>query len=313
MNWKEIEDRIVLDDRNKWDKRATAGQLQIDQAGRLEFLDGLGLDGFERESYPLSDLAVGQMCQRLEIPTRYYRRLSGLMQALVAGYDLNRLKDETFLLRGKGDLIRAFLSSRYVTYNNAQIAETVEGLLGDSPVRVKSFVLEETHMFTKVIADEIADPASGLKAGIMIGNSEVGLGSVSVEPFVFRLACTNDLVVAREKSFRHAHINLSAAELTRRVAEAVGETFEIADSLMGRFLEARRDPIPDPVETIRRLAEARKLSRKVTDDVLSSYQAEPERSRFGVINAFTSTARGLAPLERINMERFAGTLLEARL
>ena len=32
--------------------------------------------------------------------------------------------------------------------------------------------------------------------------SEVGLGSVSVDPFVFRKPCTNDLIVMQEKSFR---------------------------------------------------------------------------------------------------------------
>jgi len=33
--------------------------------------------------------------------------------------------------------------------------------------------------------------------------------------------------------------------------------------------------------------------------------------RFGVINAFTNAAQKLGPLQRIEMERFAGTLLEA--
>jgi len=64
---------------------------------------------------------------------------------------------------------------------------------------VKSFVLEETHMFLKIISEDIVDRGAGLKAGIMIGNSEVGMGSVSVEPFVFRKPCTNDLTLAGRK------------------------------------------------------------------------------------------------------------------
>ena len=69
----------------------------------------------------------------------------------------------------------------------------------------------------------------------------------------------------------------------------------------------------DPVETIRKVAEVRKLSQKFTDEVVSSYLAEPIESRFGVINAFTNAAQRLAPLQRIEAERFAGTLLEAPL
>jgi len=200
-----------------------------------------------------------------------------------------------------------------VAYNNSEIADTVQSLLGNGALTMKSFVLEETHMFLKIISEEIWDVEFGLKAGIMIGNSEVGMGSVSVEPFVFRKPCTNDLIVCQEKSFRHAHIHLTAYELTRRMAEAVSEGFQLASSVLDKFLKTREQPIEDPVETIRKIAEARQLSQKLTDEVVSSYLVEPEPNRFGVINAFTNAAQRLAPLQRIEMERFAGTLLEARL
>jgi hypothetical protein len=163
------------------------------------------------------------------------------------------------------------------------------------------------------LSEEIWDVESGLKAGIMIGNSEVGMGSVSVEPFVFRKPCTNDLIVSREKSFRHAHIHLTAYELTRRMAEAVTEGFQVSSSLLDTFLKTREEPIQDPVAAIRKIAEARKFSQKLTDEVVSSYLVEPESNRFGLINAFTNAAQRLAPLQRIEMERFAGTLLETPL
>jgi len=75
--------------------------------------------------------------------------------------------------------------SRLPGDNNGHIAERVKELLKEASVSVKSFVLEETHLFLKIISDEIVDRDSGLKAGVMIGNSEVGIGSISVEPFVF--------------------------------------------------------------------------------------------------------------------------------
>ena len=158
------------------------------------------------------------------------------MKATVANYDINRMNGHSYLLRGKGEWIRAFLSAEYVAYNNSEIAETVQSLLGNGALTMKSFVLEETHMFLKIISEEIWDVESGLKAGIMIGNSEVGMGSVSVEPFVFRKPCTNDLIVSQEKSFRHAHIHLTAYELTRRMAEAVSEGFRCPVRLWIHFL-----------------------------------------------------------------------------
>ncbi len=309
MDWKTVEEKIVQDDLKKWDRKVSGEQLRVSRAAALEVADGQGPTG----CYALSDLATGQMCQRLGIPVAYYRRLPGEMKSIVANFDLSRLNGKSYLLRGKGDWVRGFLSAEYVAYNNSQIAETVQDLLRGGAVSVKAFVLEETHMFLKIISEEIVDPASGLKAGVMVGNSEVGLGSVSVEPFVFRQPCTNDLIVSEEIAFRQAHIHFTVQELNRRMAEAIGEGFQVASSVLDAFLKTHQEPVPDPVEMIRKLAEARKLSQKFTDEVTSSYLAEPEPSRFGVINAFTRAAQGLAPLQRIEMERYAGTLLDAPL
>jgi hypothetical protein len=231
------------------------------------------------------------------------------MKALVADYDLQRLHDQAFLLRGKGEWLRAFLSGKYVVYDNSQIAETAHALIEKGDVMVKTFVLEETHLYLKIVSEEIVDDASGLKAGVMIGNSEVGLGSVSVEPFIFRKPCTNDLIISQEKSFRHAHIHFTASELTRRMAEGIAHAFKEASSALDVFLASRMEPVPDPVETIKRLALVLKLSQKFTDEVVSHFQAEPEASQFGVINAFTSAAQTLPSLQRIEVERYAGTLL----
>jgi hypothetical protein len=170
--------------------------------------------------------------------------------------------------------------------------------------------LEETHCFLKIISEELVEPASGLKAGIMIGNSEVGLGSVSVEPFVFRKACTNDLVITQE-AFHHAHVRFTPNELTRRMAEAIGDGFLVASRVLDAFLKTREEPIPDPLAAIRKIAEERKMTQKLTDEVVARYVAEPEPTRFGVINAFTAAAATLAPLQRIELERFAGSLLTA--
>src|SRR5215471_13430334 len=299
MDWKTVAEKIVQDDQNKWEQTYRAEELEVTQVG-------LGV-------WPFSDHALTQFCQKLDIPVRYFRRMPDEMKITVANFDLRRLKGTSFFVRGKGEWVRAFLSAEYVAYNNSVIAQTAESLLKNGALDVKSFVLEETHMFLKIISEDIVDREAGLKAGIMIGNSEVGMGSVSVEPFVFRKPCTNDLIVSREKSFRHAHIHLTAHELTRRMAEAVSEGFQVASSVLDAFLKTREVKVVDPLEVIRKIAEEREFSQKITDEVVSSYMVEPESNWFGVINSFTNAAQKLGPIQRIEMERFAGTLLEAPL
>jgi len=309
MDWKSVAEKIIQDNQNKWGRKVSGHELRISSSGTLELSNG---DSAGR-TYSLSEVATSQMCQKLDIPVRYYRRLPDQMKIVVANYDLERFKGTSFLVRGKGNWIRAFLSAEYVAYNNSEIAQTAESLLRNGALEVKSFALEETHMFLKIISEDIVDRGAGLKAGIIIGNSEVGMGSVSVEPFVFRKPCTNDLIVSREKSFRHAHIHLTAYELTRRMAEALGEGFRVASSILDAFLKTREVKVVDPLEVIRKIAEERKFSQKMTDEVVSSYLVEPESNWFGVINSFTNAAQKLGPLQRIEMERFAGTLLEADL
>lgn len=79
MDWKTVEDKIYQDDRSKWDRKVSGERLRVDHTGTLELTDG----GGPTECYALSDLATGQMCQRLGIPVAYYRRLPGEMKALV--------------------------------------------------------------------------------------------------------------------------------------------------------------------------------------------------------------------------------------
>src|SRR5215831_5384584 len=202
MDWKSVAEKIIQDDQNKWDRKVGGQVLRISGDGRLELSNG----DSSGKTYSLSEVATSQMCQKLEIPVKYYRRLPDEMKATVANFDIGRLNGNSYFLRGKGDWIRAFLSAEYVAYNNSEIAQTAESLLRNGVLEVKSFVLEETHMFLKIISEDIVERDAGLKAGIIIGNSEVGMGSVSVEPFVFRKPCTNDLIVSQETSFpSHAY------------------------------------------------------------------------------------------------------------
>ena len=120
------------------------------------------------------------MCQKLEIPVKYYPRLPDEMKATVANFDIGRLNGHSYLLRGKGDWLRAFLSAEYVAYNNAEIAQTAESLLRNGAFDVKSFLLEETHMFLKIISEDIVDRGAGLKAGIMAQDPDpIGNGFIA--------------------------------------------------------------------------------------------------------------------------------------
>lgn len=97
------------------------------------------------------------------------------------------------------------------------------------------------------------------------------------------------------------------------MAESISQGFQVASTVLDAFLKTREEPIADPLETIRKIAEARQFSQKLTDEVVSSYLVEAEANKFGLINAFSNAVQRLGPLQRIEMEWFAGTLVEAPL
>jgi hypothetical protein len=156
MDWKSVAEKIIQDDQNKWDRTVPSRELRVGESGAVR------LNGTNGESFPLSEIAVNQLCGKLEIPVKYFRRLPGEMQAHIANYDLGRQNRKSFLLRDKGEWVRAFLSAEYVAYNNLEIAQTAESLLRNEALSVKSFVLEESHMFLKIISEDIVDHAAGL-------------------------------------------------------------------------------------------------------------------------------------------------------
>jgi len=67
-------------------------------------------------------------------------------------------------------------------------------------------------------------------------------------------------------------------------------------------------------EVLRKIDSGTVARDEIKRRLISSYAAEPEPPRLGVINAFTRAAQNLGPLQRIELvELFAGTLLDARL
>jgi hypothetical protein len=120
--------------------------------------------------------------------------------------------------------IRAFLSPKYRPLDNAPLADIALNKLIDSGAQVISSALTETRMYIKAILPSLSDelPAGAvwgsghtriaeyagnqpgkIVAAITISNSEVGAGSLRVDPSVFTTWCTNLAIIAEAAMRRH--------------------------------------------------------------------------------------------------------------
>ena len=103
------------------------------------------------------------------------------------------------MLRTLDGSARAYLSNRYRRIDNIDIAGVTLPILGGLPdIRFESCQITESRMYIKAVNPRLqaeVSPGDIVQAGVIISNSEVGLGSVSIQPLIYRLVCSNGMVV----------------------------------------------------------------------------------------------------------------------
>lgn len=306
MNWDTIRGQVARDDEGKWDANIPVSSLILTAAGSLE----VRKNG-HAESFALSEYALGQLCQKLSIPVRYFRRLPSAIQSQLVNHDLRSVADDQFLLRGKADTVRAVLSDKYVAYNNSDVIEAVSLAVEQNGLVIKNFDLDDRALYIKLTTRTVVDEVLQLKAGVMISNSEVGFAQVAVEPFLYRKPCTNDLVVTETLAFRHRHLNFSSEKFNDRVAQGVTVAMQASESAVAAVWAADEKPVADPAAEIERLGKAWKLAKPTIEAAKTAYQEEPRATHWGLANSFTRAAQRLQPVQRIELERMAGRLIAA--
>ena len=155
----------------------------------------------EVEPFNMSGLFHRQLGSSLGIPAKYYDKMRSdypdlLVQNVNGWFGRQPNKHTVRTLDGTA---RAFLSDRYRRIDNYDIAKASLPVIGEmTDARVESCEVTENRMYLKVVNPRLtAEVTKGdvVQAGIIISNSEVGLGSVTVMPLVFRLVCLNGMVV----------------------------------------------------------------------------------------------------------------------
>lgn len=119
----------------------------------------------------------------------------------------------TRMVRTLSGTARAFLSNRYRRIDNIEIAKIVLPIIGQmNGAHFESCQITDSRMYLKVVNTRLEAevvPGDIVQAGIIISNSEVGQGSVSIQPLVYRLVCSNGMVVndAKARKYHTGRIN----------------------------------------------------------------------------------------------------------
>ena len=151
-----------------------------------------------------------QLGTYLGIPQKYYELMRTDAPELLA-YNANywfSQKNELRTLRTMDGCARAFLSNRYRRIDNLDIASVTLPVIGELPeARFVSTQITDDFMYIKVVNPRLqADvvPGDVVQAGVIISNSETGLGSVTIQPLIYRLVCSNGMVINDAKTRRNS-------------------------------------------------------------------------------------------------------------
>jgi hypothetical protein len=309
----------------KRDLIVDTGALHMDVIDDGRIALNLGTSDYH-ESFDLNDIAHRQFGQYLKIPAPYYDRMRAefpdLLTRNVNGW-LAKEPENRRMLRTLDGTARAFLSDRYRRIDNYEVAQSVLPIIGNMDgASVESCELTDSKMYIKVVNQRItAEIAKGdiVQAGIVITNSEVGYGSVSVRPLIYRLVCTNGMI-AEDGSIRKYHVgraneaddnfNIYRDETIEaddraflmKIEDAVSAAVDQArfNSIVSKLRESREAKIDPPAvpKVVELTAKEYSITQAESEGILGHLIAGGDLSLYGLANAVTRHAHDVDSYDR---------------
>lgn len=305
---------------------------------------------FGDHAYPLNDVAHRQIGEHYGIPAKYYDRMRETQSDLLA-HNINawmHSTKENHLIRTMDGRARAFLSDRYRPLENEQLAEVVLPVLSELEVDIVSADITDKNLYIKAVDRRIAmDVPVGHKIGdgshvffdtlspaIVIRNSEVGWGALSVDTSIFTKMCTNLATIDKKGSLRQYHVGgkhdigeelygmlsdrtrrLADAALWSKVRDIVKVSFE--EVRFRALIEQKITPMTvqtidgDPVKVVEFTSRKLGISDGERTSVLQHLIRGGDLTRYGLFNAITRTAQDLESYDRATeLEALGGKIVE---
>lgn len=283
---------------------------------------------------PLRDLALAQTAEHLKIPLVYARRIAVEQPALLAeNYNvLLHANPKRRLVRVLDGKARAFLSDKYQRIDNFDVANVaLEALQDFGKLEIRSTEVTESRLYIKAslpgLTREVKSRRVGdfVEAGVLVTNSEVGLGAVTVTPFAYFLVCTNGMVRDKAKRWAHLGKRIDGDELGYLADDTLkaGDRFDllrIRDALKNAFDEtafngfveqlegATRQQLPaaNVTKAIEVLSEKLVFAESERKSILTHLIEGGDLSRYGLVNAVTRTAEDAVDYDRATELEAAG-------
>ena len=282
-----------------------------------------------QEIFGTTDLFHRQIGSALNIPAKYYDLMRKEKPELLA-QNVNAWfgsREQSYMVRsmdfGSGQVARALLSDRYRRIDNLEVASAVLPLFaGKEEMEVVSCAVTETMLAIKIVNHRLEAqvvPGDYVQAGVVIRNSEVGLGAVSVQPLIYTLACTNGMICPSYGE-RRTHVG-RASKATDNGYEIYSDETKEADDrafmlklrdatlaaieeahfrqIVGKLEESAGAKITGRVQDVIELTgKAYDLNQPEQDSILNYLIQGGDLSLYGLSNAITRASQDVESYDR---------------
>jgi hypothetical protein len=261
----------------------------------------------------LAPHAHDQLLSRLDFAKKTYDRLPAKLNIVNLNWLIQNFYTKDALLRCQDtNRVRALLSSDFEPFDNLELLNILEPFCQDA--EVKCYFNDDETIHISVIwprTTEEVKVGDVVQRGIHISNSEIGIRSVTIAAYVYRLKCKNGMVGydgGGIRRFRHVG---DSGKLRDQVKAAIEETHLESTKILAQFKASIDKAIDAPFEYLERIAKDK--TNEMTQDefkaALDAFMDEPDNSLFGVTNAVTRAAQWYTGEDKYHLERVATKVL----
>jgi len=272
--------------------------------------DDLDTVRIANEPHTLRPVAQQSIAWRLGIPIQYLRRCPPDMQAYNMNHWIKHERNEELFFRFTHEDVRAIFTPKYTPVDNFEIMERLDSL-GYKPDTQVQCHLDPEFMSLSILEGQESFEIDGdrMTPGISLGNSEVGLASLSISAFVLRLICTNGMISTDGVAASYRHVSRKILEEFPEVMTRVGNEL---GKQKDRFRLSVESPVQNPAMTIESFNRRFGLSKHEKEAVEWGHMMEPGgRTMFEVVNAYTRASHfhGLSAESAHKLQKTAGMIL----
>lgn len=298
---------------------------------------------------PANDIAHRQIAEHVGIPAKYYDRMKSEAPQLLSN-NVNhwfKANPSKRMIRSLDGNMRAFLSNGFRPLENFDLCQAVVPVLIEKGMDIVSCEITERRLYIKAVDKTIQRdiPKGGGKMGdgghtifdtcspaCVISNSEVGMGSLSIEGGMLTKACTN-LAFFKQRSMKKYHVGgrhevgeniaellsdqtkrLTDAAVWSQVRDVVTNIFDAVrfeESLIAVKAMTSQKIEGDPVKAVESVARRFTFNEDEKSAVLRHLIENADLSRYGIFNAITRTGQDLDSYDRATeFERMGGEVIE---